>query len=198
MSKTAVFVLGSPRRKGNTAALARAAMECLASRGVTPSEIDAPRLEFSHPGCIACHKCQKSPGYGCHVDDALARAVNSLPGFDALVLATPVYWFSHPAQVKAFIDRIFSLIKFAPDHSLISPLAGKPWALLATGGGIVEENLEVLDRQWAIPAKRIGSPYLSRLFPQCHYPPGGVVRDQAAMDKARAFGDDLADMILGS
>lgn len=197
MSRKIVFIHGSPRRKGNTLALARAAMDRLEELGVASHVIDAPRLEFKHPGCIACYKCQQSQDYGCHVDDELARAVATLPDYDAVVLATPVYWFSFPAQVKLFIDRMFSLIKFAPDRSHISPLAGKPLALLATGGGVEEDNMEHLDRLWSVPARRLGVPYLSCLFPQCHYPPGGVVQDAAAVAKARDFGEALGRLVQG-
>ena len=195
MSKKVVFIHGSPRMNGNTRVLAGAAMAALAEAGVQSGEIDAPRLDFKHPGCLACYKCQQSTAYGCHLDDGLARAVATLPEYDAVVLATPLYWFSYPAQVKMLIDRMFSLIKFGENHEVLSPLAGKPLALLATCGGVVEENLELLEAQWSTPAKRIGSPFLSCLFPLCHYPPGEVAKDQAAMAKAREFGKSLAGLL---
>ena len=195
MSKKVVFIHGSPRRNGNTRALAGVAQAALAAMGVESGEIDAARLEFKHPGCIACYKCQGSEAYGCHIDDELAQAVATLPDYDAVVLATPIYWFSHTAQAKMLIDRMFSLIKFGPNHEIHSPLTGKPLALLATGGGQVEENLEVLETLWSIPAKRIGSPFLSCLSPMCHYPPGEVVNDPAAVAKAEAFGRSLGELL---
>ena len=195
MSKKAAFVLGSPRKKGNTNILAREAMRSLADAGVASVEIDAPRLDFKHPGCAVCYKCQQSAAFGCHVGDGLAKAVSSLADCDAVVLATPLYWFSYPAQVKMLIDRMFSLLKFGDNQELLSPLRGKPLALLATGGGVIEENLDMLDAQWRIPAKRLDAPYLSCLFPLCNYPPGGVAEDAAAMSKAAGFGRQLAGML---
>lgn len=195
MSKKVVFIHGSPRKKGNTLALAREAMAALDEMGIASGVIDAARLDFKHPGCIACYKCQGSDQYGCHVQDGLARAVATLPEYDAVVLATPIYWFSHTAQVKMLIDRVFSLIKFGENHEILSPLKGKPLALLATGGGMVEENLEVLEKQWSIPAARIGMPFLSCLFPLCHYPPGEAANDPALAAKAREFGKALGAMI---
>ena len=163
--------------------------------GVESGEIDVPRLTFKHPGCIACYKCQQSEAFGCHVDDDLARAVATLPEYDAVVLASPVYWFSYPAQAKMFIDRMFSLIKFGDNHEIISPLAGKPLALLATGGGVVEDNMAMLEAQWSTPARRFRSPFLSCLFPLCNYPPGEVVKDLAAVAKAEDFGRQLGEMV---
>lgn len=195
MSKKVVFIHGSPRPNGNTRGLAGSAMRALAELGIESGEIDAPRLKAKHPGCIACYKCQASPEYGCHMGDGIADAVAALPEYDAIVLATPVYWFSYPAQVKAFIDRMFSLIKFGENHEIFSPLAGKPLGLLATGGGVLEENLEVLETLWRIPAKRIGSPFLSCLFPMCNYPPGEAANDPALAGKAREFGKSLASLL---
>ncbi len=195
MSKKAAFILGSPRKKGNTNVLAREAMRALADAGVASVEIDAPRLDFKHPGCVACYKCQQSAAYGCHVGDGLAKAVSSLADYDLVVLGTPVYSFSYPAQVKMLIDRMFSMVKFGDDGSWFSPLRGKPLALLATGAGGLEENLDMLDAQWRILAQKIDVPYGSCLFPFCQYPPGGVAEDAAAMSKAADFGRQLAGML---
>lgn len=195
MSKKVCFILGSPRKNGNTNVLAREAMRALAESGIESVAIDAPRLDFKYPGCVACYKCQQSPEYGCHVGDGLGRAVSGLADYDAVVLATPVYWFSYPAQVKMFIDRLLSLCKFGKNNEISSPLKGKPMALLATGEGELEENLNLLDAQWRIPVAWIGNPYLSCLFPFCQYPPGGVARDAGALSKAAEFGGNLAKML---
>ena len=195
MSKKVVFILGSPRKKGNTNVLAREAMRALAEAGIESVEIDAPRLDFKYPGCISCYKCQQSKEYGCHIRDELGQAVSRLADHDAIVLATPLYWFSYPAQVKMFIDRMFSMIKFGEGHEILSPLRGKPMALLATAGGGLEENLELLDTQWRIPASKIDAPYRSCLFPFCQYAPGEVANDAAVMTKAAAFGKELASLL---
>lgn len=195
MSKKVVFIHGSPRKKGNTLALAEVARKALSGMGIASDVIDAPRLEFKHPGCIVCYKCQRSEEYGCHVDDGLARAVKSLPEYDAVVMATPIYWFSYPAQVKMLIDRMFSLVKFGPNHEHFSALSGKPWALLATGGGQLENNLLELEKQWRIPAEMLGCEFVSELFPLCHYEPGKIVEDPAPVARAHAFGLRLAEML---
>ncbi|MEA4858583.1 NAD(P)H-dependent oxidoreductase [Solidesulfovibrio sp.] len=198
MPHKVVFLHGSPRRRGNTRALATLAMAELAKRGIAADEIDVPGLAYTHPGCIACFKCQQSPGYGCHVGDGLAEAVARLPGYDALVMATPVYWFSAPAQMKMLIDRMFSLIKFGPGDAIASPLRGKVLALFATGGGEEEENLDILAKQWRIPAERLGMPFLSCLFPFCHFPPGEAAADPESAQQARDFAGNLAGLLAAA
>ncbi|WP_428561540.1 MAG: flavodoxin family protein [Solidesulfovibrio sp. DCME] len=195
MSQRVVFLHGSPRKNGNTRALAGLVMEELARRGIASDTIDVPRLDYAHPGCIACFKCQQSPDFGCHVPDGLAEAVSRLPGYDALVVATPVYWFSAPAQMKMLVDRMFSLIKFGEDEVIRSPLRGKVLALFATGGGEEEENLDILAKQWRVPAERMGMPFLSCLFPFCHFPPGEAACDPESAQQARDFAGKLADRL---
>lgn len=195
MSKKVAFILGSPRPKGNTNILAREAIRALAESGIGAAEIDAPRLKFKYPGCTACYKCQESNEYGCYIGDELGKAVSSLADYDAIVLATPVYWFSYPAQVKMFIDRLLSMCKFGENQEVFSPLKGKPMALLATGDSQLEGNLDLLSSQWHIPVKWIGNPYLSCLFPFCQYPPGQITENAEAMSKAAGFGRELASML---
>jgi multimeric flavodoxin WrbA len=198
MPQRVVFLHGSPRPKGNTRALAAVAMDALASRGIASDEIDVPRLSCKHPGCIACFKCQQSPDFGCHVDDELARTVARLPGYDAVVVATPIYWFSEPAQLKMFVDRMFCLIKFGPDEAIVTPLRGKVLGLLATGGGEEEENLDMLAKKWRVPAERMGMPFLSCLFPFCHFAPGEAAGDPESAARARDFADRLAGLLPAS
>ena len=192
MPHKVVFLHGSPRKAGNTRALAELAMEALAARGVASEAIDVPRLEYRHPGCVSCYQCQQGEDFRCHVDDELARTVATLPRYDALVVATPVYWFSQPAQLKMFVDRMFSLVKIDEDGNVFSPLRGKVLALFATAGGEEEENVDILVKQWRIPAERMAMPFLTCLFPFCHFPPGEAAGDPESAARARDFGDRLA------
>jgi len=194
MPKRVVFIHGSPRKNGNTRALANIVKTALEDAGILCDWIDAAALDFKHPGCIACYHCQRSPDYGCHVKDGLAKTVNTLPGYDAILLATPVYWHSAPAQVKMLIDRMFSLIKFDENHTFSSPLKGKPLALLATGGGVMEKNLELLEAQWLTAAANIGFRPLSCLFPLCP-PERGAAKDSKLAAQAGNFGVKLARLL---
>lgn len=56
---------------------------------------------------------------------------------DALVLVYPVYWWSMPALLKGWIDRVFSngwAFDFSPEGSLVKKLGRLPVHLLALGG----------------------------------------------------------------
>jgi multimeric flavodoxin WrbA len=192
MPKKIVFVQGSPRKKGNTRAVAAAAMEAARSRGADVAEIDATQLNFKKPGCTGCQKCQQSEAFVCTIDDELTQAVASLPGYDVIVMATPLYWWSFSAQIKMFIDRMYSLTKFTDSGDVRSAITGRALALMATAGGPLEDNLELLERQWKNPAEVLGCPFFSCLFPFAPWEPGAIAGDPAVLTQAEAFGDVLA------
>ena len=187
-----VFVQGSPRQKGNTRAAATAAMEAARQAGAEVAEIDATKLQAKVNGCLGCDKCRNSDQFGCTLGDDVARAVLELPQHDVVVIASPLYFWSFTAQAKIFIDRIYSLSKVNPDGTVNSLLGGKTLALLATGGGPVEDNLELLERQWKKAALRMGCSFDSCLLPLSPRPEGALGQDQSAMDQAREFGRRLA------
>lgn len=180
---------------GNTRALAQIAMKALAEKRIESGEIDTADLDFKHPGCIACTMCQMSPGFGCHADDGLASAVSTLSNYDAIVLATPIYWCSYTAQIKMFIDSMFSLLKFGAGDVVSSPLRGKPLALLATGAAEVDENLDILKHQCRISAEFIGMPYISCLSHFCNHPIEKATKDATFLNQAREFAQQLNVLI---
>jgi len=192
MSQKIVFVQGSPRKNGNTRAMAAMAMDAARSRKAVVTEIDATALEFKHPGCLGCQKCQQSEEFACTIGDGVAAAVAILPANDVIVMATPLYWWSFSAQIKIFIDRMYSLSKFTADGELQSLLRGKTLALLATAAGPLEDNLELLERQWKHPAEMLDCRFVSCLFPFAPWQAGELARSPEAAARAKAFGERLA------
>lgn len=190
--KTIVFIHGGPRKNGNTRAIGAIAISAASEAGAAVAEIDATCLEFKKPGCVGCQKCQESEKFECSIDDELGRTVATIPQYDVIVLATPLYWWSYPAQIKMFVDRMYSLSKFTDNWEVKSALAKKTLALLATAGGPIENNLELLEQQWKNPADILGCRFLSCLFPLAPPEPGSLARDAEAVEKAKAFGRSLA------
>jgi multimeric flavodoxin WrbA len=127
MAKKVLVVLGSPRRKGNSAILAdqitkgaksaRAQVETIYLHGKTI----AP--------CKACLTCQKKNSKGCSIKDDMQDLYFKLIEADAWVIASPVYWFTMSAQTKIFMDRCFALPAYHKD-----PFRGKRIAIAMTYG----------------------------------------------------------------
>lgn len=104
-------LLGSPRPKGNSAAMARHFIETAESLGATTRTIALNTLRYR--GCQACYACKESHDQ-CVLEDDLAEVLVSVKEADVLVLATPVYFGDVSSQLKTFIDRTFSFL--VPDY----------------------------------------------------------------------------------
>ena len=94
-------ILGSPRRGGNSELLLDKALEGAGSVGHDTEKIVLNELKFSP--CQECAGCAKTGK--CVIDDDMQIVYKKLNEAGAIILATPVFFGSLPAQVKAMIDR---------------------------------------------------------------------------------------------
>jgi multimeric flavodoxin WrbA len=60
--------------------------------------------------CDACDACRADADAGCIIDDDMQLLYPKLQDADALVIASPVYWFTMSAQTKLFMDRCYALV----------------------------------------------------------------------------------------
>lgn len=99
--KNVLILSGSPRKNGNSDILcdefARGAAE--AGNHVEKIRVSEKNIGF----CRACYACR---GTGvCAIKDDMAEVLQKMIDADVLVLASPVYFYSIDAQLKALIDR---------------------------------------------------------------------------------------------
>ena len=104
MAHRIAVVTGSPRVKGNSAMLAAAFIEGAQAAGCEVVRMDAGRAHIN--GCLGCEYCFAHEGACCQ-DDDMQEFYPLLRTCDTIVYVTPIYTFSWPAQIKAFIDRMF-------------------------------------------------------------------------------------------
>lgn len=126
MSKNILVLTGSPRKNGNSNTLVQAFAEGATAKGHIVNIFDTTK---NMGGCKACDTCW-STGRACSFKDAFTDLEPLLEQADALVFATPLYWFGFSAQIKAAIDRIYA---YASPNTL-RPLKIKESALLVCAG----------------------------------------------------------------
>ncbi|MEA5020021.1 MAG: flavodoxin family protein [Gordonibacter sp.] len=102
-----LVVHGSPRKGGNSSMLADAFIEGAQAAGNTVTRIDVGNLAIN--GCKACEYCLSHEGE-CIQQDAMQDLYPKMKGQDVLVYAFPLYYYSYPAQIKAFMDRMFCAV----------------------------------------------------------------------------------------
>ena len=126
-----LVLFGSPRRKGNTAALLNAFLE--GAQDKKEVEIEFVNLqEKDIKPCKDCRSCRKPPYLKCIIDDDMQNLHKKVIESDLLVLATPVYWWNISAQLKLFIDRLYALAGEDGDYKCFN---GKKIVLLMTYAG---------------------------------------------------------------
>jgi multimeric flavodoxin WrbA len=107
MKKQKVLVImGSPRKRGNSTILAEEAAKGARRIG---AEVEIVRLRDVAIGpCLACESCRRKGAKGCVQDDGMTLLYPKLRAADAIVISSPVYWFTMSAQVKLLMDRLYA------------------------------------------------------------------------------------------
>jgi len=186
----AIAILGSPKKKGNTAKMLEIVKSELEGRG---HELEILNLsDHRVEGCRGCYACQKSPDRpGCVQKDDAMDVFDRMIAADAVVYATPLYCWGFSSQIKALVDRHMCIVRgyMTDDHT--SFLEGKTTALLVTCGGPVEGNTGPIQRmfdniQTFIKARQLGK----YIVPLCS--PGEL--GEGAQDLAEKLASDLADV----
>lgn len=123
-------VAGSPRRGGNTDTLLDACLAAAREAGATTDLLVV--AEAGIAPCRGCNACSKTGS--CIVRDGMTDIYPRLDAADAIVVATPVYFATVPAVLKALYDRCQPY--WARRYVLGRPLERRrPGALIVVGGG---------------------------------------------------------------
>lgn len=169
---TITTILGSPRKKGNTAAIL-AAFESLIptfnntaistpikttirpQRMLRPGRSNSSAMDFTVNrlnipatgvnGCLGCNACQRTgKAPGCVQKDAASEMLKTILDSDVIVYASPVYVWDFTAQMKALMDRHYCFVKWKCDAGQRYSLQDKPVLLLSTCGGEAERNADLI------------------------------------------------------
>ncbi len=124
--KKILILKGSPRSLGNSAALADSLAAGAQAAGVAVESVYLHSLDIRP--CDACDLC-KETGAFCVIEDDMQSLYPKLIAADAIVLASPIYWFTYSAQLKLCIDRWYGLWNLQP-----GAFRGKPVGILLAYG----------------------------------------------------------------
>jgi multimeric flavodoxin WrbA len=111
--KKVLVLLGSPRKKGNSAILAERIAKGAKSVGADVETLFIHGMKIAP--CNSCYACQKPKSLGCSIDDDMQIVYKKLLASDAWIIASPVYWFTMSAQTKLWMDRTFALLPRAEE-----------------------------------------------------------------------------------
>jgi multimeric flavodoxin WrbA len=126
--KKVIVLLGSPRRKGNSAILAAAIAKGAKAAGAAVETFYLHEMDIAP--CKSCYACKKPGSKGCSIPDDMQVLYRKMLEAEAWVIASPVYWFNMSAQTKLWMDRCFAFSAYGKD-----PFADKRIAVAMAYGG---------------------------------------------------------------
>jgi len=147
-------ILGSSRSDGETARLLHETLMHL------------PGADFHDLGALAIGPYSYDHA---HAGDDFLPLAQKMTKARAIVFASPVYWYSMSAQMKAFFDRLTDLTD-APWKPVGKSLAGRTMFLVGTGGSDAapssfiqpfEDTAGYFDMTWGGALYRPGADELS-------------------------------------
>ena len=100
-----VAIYGSPRRKGNTAALLKRAVAGAREAGADVDEIVLRDYKISP--CLEIYGCKKEGECAIHDDFQIVR--DRILSARGLMIASPIFFYTVSAHVKILMDRFQSL-----------------------------------------------------------------------------------------
>lgn len=101
MEKKILILSGSPRKNGNSDLLCDEFAKGATEAGHIVEKIRVAEKNIGF--CRGCYACKKEGV--CAIKDDMAEILQKIIDADVIVLASPVYFYSIDAQLKALIDR---------------------------------------------------------------------------------------------
>jgi multimeric flavodoxin WrbA len=98
-------IYGSPRRRGNTSLLLKQAVDGARQAGAEVEEIVLRDLKMAP--CLELYGCKKDGR--CIIRDDFQTVYDQLLACDALMLASPIFFYALSAHTKILMDRCQSL-----------------------------------------------------------------------------------------
>ena len=184
-----LVLLGSPRRKGNSATLAAEAIAGAKEAGAQVETFYLHGMDI-HP-CRACDGCKSATSADCVVQDDMQLLYPQLRRADAILIASPIYWFTVSAQTKLVMDRWYAL--GGPQGYALS---GKRFGVILTyedsdpfTSGAVNALRTFQDAFRFLDAEMVGAVYGRAAAP------GEISTNRELMQRARELGARLASPV---
>jgi len=182
-----MFVLaiaGSSRKKGNTSYLVDQALAEAAGTGARTEKIVL--CEYGLSPCLVHEDCARRDA--CALKDDGDWILKEFCAADAVILATPVYYYDVSAWMKTFIDRNWFLRQHGKKCN-----ARAVGMIVVGGGSAIEETVNTLKRY--VSSSSFKSIPADRRFVVSGYTnePGDAANDHDLTSRARAMGRKLVE-----
>ncbi|WP_319559492.1 flavodoxin family protein [Marispirochaeta sp.] len=189
-------LVGSRRKNGNTIIIVKNLLKT-AEASLPGAETEILYLgDYTIEACTGCEGCRTS--WDCVIQDDYPAIVSSIDKADALVLASPTYWYTVSSDMKRFIDRSYSLIQY--------PVSRHEWISKYSGSGKVCVTVAVCEQHDESMmgstltllndfSRDLGIEVVASIKALGHFEAGSVKGDSAVIDQAKQAGRKLAEKL---
>ena len=134
MSKKIVILNGSPRKRGNTAALVEAFTAGAEAAGNTVTTFYLQEMDIHF--CLGCYGGGGDPKSPCVQKDDMDKIYPAYLEADVIVTASPLYYYTLSGQVRTCFDRLLAVMaELGPDYRV----SKESVLLMAAGGNDYED-----------------------------------------------------------
>ena len=112
--KNILVIQGGGRAKGNTARLIEHFVAGVKEAGHSVEVISLIKNEVK--GCMGCNACRY--GKPCIQKDSFNDMIPKIKSADCIVFASPLYFWTVSARIKAFIERFYCIAQEDPNPPL--------------------------------------------------------------------------------
>ncbi|MFN4197194.1 MAG: flavodoxin family protein [Caldimicrobium sp.] len=181
-------VHGSPRKGGNSEILLNAFIEGVKEASGKVEKISLYDLNFSP--CIACGECEHLGE--CILNDDMTGLYKKILTSDLIVVATPIFFYSHPAKLQAFFERFqaFWVCKYILNKP--HPYKKVPKGILLGLGATKGDKLfEALVRTFKFVMDACWGRYVGGLFFRGIDKRGDILAHEDILNKAKNLGKEV-------
>jgi multimeric flavodoxin WrbA len=180
-----IAIVGSPRKNGNTEQLAAYTLKAIAEEEIDTELISLAGQDIKP--CNACMACEKTAQ--CSIKDDLSPIYLKMKAAEGIILASPVYYGSCTALLKALIERAGYMSRF--DGNPFRGKVGGPLVVARRAGHnftVSQINFWFYILGMVVP----GSTYWNVAFGR---EKSEVMQDEEGLKTAWNFGKNMASVL---
>ena len=181
----AIAIVGSARKDGNTAALARMVLAELEKEGIETELIELAGKKIK--SCKVCYKCFENKDRKCIIKkDCLNDLLAKMDEADAIIIGSPTYFANVSSEIKAFIDRA-GLVGIANDYMFKRKVGAAVVAVRRAGSVNAFDaiNKFFFINQMIVPGSSYWNLGIGRN-------PGEVNEDEEGINTMKVLGENMA------
>ncbi|PMP68686.1 MAG: flavodoxin family protein [Thermodesulfobacterium geofontis] len=182
---------GSPRKNGNTEILLDYFLKGINQEFISFEKIRLSELKYQP--CIECGECETKGE--CVLEDDFKELYYKIFKADFIVVATPIFFYSHTSYVHAFFERFQALWARKYILKLPHPFNKKPKGILLGLGGTKGKKLfECVIRSFKYVLDAVYGIYLGGLFFRGIDKRGEILNYPEYLELARDVGFKLSTL----